>query len=81
MQLAVAVADLQFLFFEFLFRQGLDHATAVEAVGRIVAVPYFIIKAEHLVIQGGVGIAGALGALRELRDLRLRKIAATYGAA
>ena len=57
MQFAVALAELQFLFFEILFRQGLDHATAVEAVGRVVSVPYSIIKAERFVVHGGAGLA------------------------
>ena len=47
LQFAGAVADLQFLFFEILFRQGLDHAMAVEAVGRMVSIPYSTIEAEH----------------------------------
>ena len=57
MQFSVALAELQFLFFEILFRQGLDHATAVEAVGRVVSVPYSIIKAERFVVHGGAGLA------------------------
>ena len=35
-------------------------ATAVEAVGRIVGVSDGIVVAEHFVVQGGVGLAGAL---------------------
>ena len=57
MQFAVALAELQFLFFKILFRQSLDHATAVEAVGRAVGVPYSIIKGEHFVVHGGAGLA------------------------
>ncbi len=58
MQFSVALAELQFLFFEILFRQSLDHATAVEAVGWIVGVPYFITEAKRFVVHGGVGLAG-----------------------
>ena len=50
------------MFFKILFRQGLDHATAVEAVGRIVGVPYSIIKAERFVVHGGAGLAERRGA-------------------
>ena len=69
MQFAVALAELQFLFFEILFRQGLDHATAVEAVGRVVGVPYSIIKGERFVVHGArVSRSGA--ALNRLRNVR-----------
>ena len=57
MRFAVALAEMQFLFFKILFRRGLDHATAVEAVGWIVGVSYSIIKAERFVVHGGAGLA------------------------
>ena len=58
LQFAVALAELQFLFFEILFRQGLDHATAVEVVGRVVGVPYSITEAKRFVVHGGADLAG-----------------------
>ena len=70
MQFAVALAELQFLFFKILFRQSLDHATAVEAVGRVVGVPYSIIKGERFVSMAAwVSRSGA--ALNGRHDVRL----------
>ena len=57
MRFAVALAEMQFLFFKILFRRGLDHATSVEAVGWIVGVSYSIITGERFVVHGGAGLA------------------------
>ena len=62
MRFAVALAEMQFLFFKILFRRGLDHATSVEAVGRVVGVPYSIIKGERFVVHGGADLAERRGA-------------------